>query len=195
MSSTTIVEIVDEPYLSRAREYRAQFTAAVAAWQALKNEFGASGIPGSLRGLNFSRGKQPAGWTVPKANGFSRPKNGHPDAARIAAMPRDPDKWAVFAGADIPDSLSYTTEHGSGSGAISSDWSGPPIGWVQERYFARIPDVRAAAEDHLKRCPSDTVPPEALAWDVPAGLVRISKAEYDLIVAQDAVDRERSKAA
>lgn len=190
--STTMVEIVGEPYLSRAIAYRDERARVVKAWVDLMNEFGASGVPHSLNGLNFEGGaKPPAGWTKPSAkNGFSRPKNGHPDEARLKAMPREPDRWAVFAGANIITCLSYKGPKGSGSGIIGSDWFGPPIGWTSKgRYFARLPDARGAAAERLRQHPEDEIDAASREWDPPPGLPRISRAQYDLLIAQDAVER------
>lgn len=189
------VRIVGEPFLSRVKDYRAKMDKCVAAWREFANERGAASIPGGLSGLNFS-GKAPDGWTKPqRKHGWSRPKDGHPDAAIMAALPQKPSSYDALGDAIIDD-LRHEGPNGSwGVGAIGHLFEGPIIGWAGDTYFAVIPDAKKAADDHLAAHPNHKITNGADKWTLPPGLVHISEAEHDLIVAEYKVAREQGRAA
>ena len=190
------VRIDGEPFLSRAKEYRAKRYAALEAWSAFAKEMGANSIPGGLRGLNFSR-KAPDGWTKPTGrDGYSKPKKGHPDVARIDALRAEhpmPSGTDVFGDA-ICWNLNWKGERGYGGGLIGLMFEAQ-IGWAGDTFYCLIPDAEAAVRQHREQYPEHTIEEPAASWRVPDGLTRLTEAEYDLAFAQAAVDEERAKSA
>jgi hypothetical protein len=177
------VKITGEPFLSRARAYREACFACHEAWEAFRKEKGADGIPGGYSGgLLFNR-SSPDGWTKPKGKlGFSYPKRGHEDAARISALPSRPRTFDVF-GDTVIHRISYETARGSGSGVISYQWE-PYILWVGDEFYARIPDAKSAANEHPYRDePGFRITNGASTWTLPEGLERVSEARVDLAIA------------
>lgn len=191
------VRVTGEPFLSRAEAYNAECLKCHEAWEAFKSEKGADGIPGSYSGgLLFNR-VAPDGWTKPKGKyGFSYPKRGHADNERIAALPTRPRTHDVFGDA-LLHHISYEYEDCTGSGSIGHQWE-PHIFWVGDACFARIPDAKAAADNHYyKDKPGFRITNGAGTWSLPDGLERISEARLDLIIAQHnlAVEERQALAA
>lgn len=200
MSETSArVRIDGEPYLSRAKAYRDAHFAHAVAWTEFAKSYGADGYPLHGRGLNFSHGKAPAGWTKPKSPSWhSHPKKGHPDEAVLAAFREQhpaPTTHDIFGGA-LCFNLSYDGPgQASGGGLIGFFINGAIVGWAGDVFTAIIPDAEVAVRSLKERQP-DAVPREpAASWRLPAGLTRITKAEDALIYAQAAVDAEREEAA
>lgn len=194
MKHEMYVKIVGEPFLSKARAYRDDLQACADKWRSFMDEMGASGVPHCLGGLNFD-GAAPKGWTKPtRKNGFSRPKDGHPDNERIAALPKRPRTYEVFGDSIIND-LSYKGQNGDrGSGGILFYWDGPWVGWAGDTFMACIPDAKAASDAHLAEHPDHEITSGADKWVLPQGLEQISRAEHDLIIAQYKVEQERKAA-
>lgn len=200
MSETSArVRIDGEPYLSRAKAYRDAYFEHAVAWTEFAKSYGADGYPRHGRGLNFSYGKAPDGWTKPKSPTWhSHPKKGHPDEVVLAAFKQQhpaPSTHAIF-GEDLCFDLSYDVPGGGwGGGGIGFFIDGAIVGWAGGIFTAIIPDAEAAVRSLKERQP-DAVPREpAASWRLPAGLTRITKAEDALIYAQAAVDAEREEAA
>jgi len=189
------VKLTGEPFLSRAEAYNADCIACHEAWGTFKVEKGADGIPGSYSGgLLFNR-SAPDGWTKPKGKyGFSSPKRGHADVARIESLPSRPRTFDIFGDA-VMHSVSYEYEDCTGSGSIGHQWE-PHIFWVGDDCYARIPDAKAAADNHYyKDKPGFRVTNGADKWELPSGLDRISEARLDLVIAQHNIAVEERAAA
>lgn len=199
MSNIAIVKIAGEPWLSRAREYRAQMIAFTKAYVDFGHAIGASGLPNGfpgerLRGLFFEKSPPPKDWTKPDRKGIASPKKGTAAAAAFAQLPVKPSSDFVFGDA-VVGSLSYDTPCGWGSGCIGYMIETASIGWVGDVLIARIPHAGRAAAEHLARHPDHTIRHGAADWVIPDGLVEISQAELDLLDAQHRVAREKAAAA
>jgi hypothetical protein len=197
MSNLAIVKIVGEPWLSRARDYRAQMIAFTKAYVDFAHALGASGLPNGfpgerLRGLFFEKSAPPKDWTKPDRKGLASPKKGSAAAAEFGKLPVKPSNGFVFGDA-IVCSLSYDTPDGGwGTGAIGYMIETCSIGWVGDVLIARIPHAGRAAAEHLARHPDHTIRHGAAEWTIPDGLVEISQAELDLLDAQHRVAREKA---
>src|SRR5690606_5224594 len=100
----------------------------------------------------------------------------------------------VFGDA-VLHSVSYEYDGAHGSGAIGYQWE-PYIMWVGEDCYARIPDAKAAADNHGYRDkPGFRITNGADTWTLPVGLERISEARLDLIIAQHNLAIEERRAA
>lgn len=191
---TTYVRIDGDPFLSRAKAYREKRQANLLAWSDACRAFGAIGIPSDLHGLNFGPNSPPEGWLKPRGKvGWSQPKKGHPDEDLLAALREArplPSPYAVY-GQAICENLNYEMPDGSTShGGIGRMWR-PHIGWAGDVFLGHIADAEAAVADLRERHPNAVILNGAATWTLPAGLTRISKAEYDLVFAQHAVEEER----
>lgn len=146
-----------------------------------------------LGGLLFEGCDAPQGWTKPaRKHRWSKPKPGHPDEAIMAALPRKPRSRDVF-GDTICENLNYEGPEGEwGGGCIGWFFDGPYVGWAGDTYFAVIPDAKKAADDHLAKHPGHKITSGADTWTLPKGLIHISEAEQDLIVAEYKVAQERA---
>ena len=194
---TTHVRIDGEPFLTLATAYREKRHASLIAWSDFAKGFGAVSIPESLSGLNFGHNKPPNGWLKPTGpNGYSRPKKGHPDLELFDVLRKDcpmPDGRDVYGDA-ICQNLNYELPDGSKRyGGIGRMW-GPHIGWAGDTFLGVIPDAEAAVADLLARYPDAKIMNGAAEWRMPAGLTRLTKAEYELIFAQHEVAQERAAA-
>jgi hypothetical protein len=192
MSEYEIYILIEgEPFLSNARKYRDEQEACHKAWRAFAQAKNAVAIAGGLSGLIFS-GKAPDGWKKPNRKGWSRPVKGHPDEMVMDALPKEPRSYDVF-GKVLCFDLNYRGPNGDrGFGHIGGFFFGPRMGWAGETFFAVIPDAKKAADDHLSKHPDHIITSGADKWVLPDGLIRISKAEADLIVAQYTVEREHA---
>lgn len=197
MSTTAIVKIIGEPWLSRAKEYRSQHEAFTRAWWDYGKRIGATGIGGAFSGhrpsVFFENGPAPVGWTKPDKSGRSMPKKGSEALAEYMELPAKPSTAGVF-GDRIMTDLSYDTPTGWGSGIIGHIIEPASIGWYGETIIALIPHAGRAAAEHLARHPDHTIRHGAAEWTPPDGVEEISKAELDLISAQHRVARERNAA-
>lgn len=199
MSNLVLVKIVGEPWLSRAREYRAQMIAFSKAYTDFAHSLGATGLPNAfpgqrMRGFFFEKAPPPAGWTKPDRKGFATPKKGSPAAEELMRLPERPSCRAVFGDAVICD-LAWDAPNGNwGSGGIGYIMEGYSIGWVGDDLIARIPHAGRAAAEHLAHHPDHSIRNGAADWVIPDGLVEISQAELDLLSAQHRVAMERSAA-
>lgn len=198
---STYVRIEGEPFLSRALAFRERRNAWRRAWSVFAEARGATGFVGNGRALVFAKGPPPEGWGRPSVKDqASRPKKGHPDVEAMeqlrAAQP-EPKGAEVYQDA-ICCNLSWTAPDGSsGSGSIGDlgiIFSGPSVGWVGDVFVGYVPDAEAAVRDHAQLHPEHRVEEPAASWRLPDGLIRISKAEYDLLIAEHTVAQERAAA-
>lgn len=195
----TYVRIVGEPFLSRAQAYRKQHGVWCDAWGAFAKERGADGVGLTGRHLSFKHTNPPEGWTRPIGKSrMSNPKKGHPDIEALAQLrersPR-PDARAVFGDAVVYD-VRWETANGDrgggGIGGFGMVLNGPWVGWVGDDYLGWVPDAEAAVRDFLAEHPDRVIASPAAEWILPPGLIRITEAEYELILAQHKVDEERA---
>lgn len=194
---TTYIRIDGEPFLSRAKAYREKRQAWHLAWSETAQGFGAVGISSDLNGLNFGHKAPPDGWLKPRGpHGWSAPKKGHPDRqvlADLRAKSPLPSEYEVYGNA-ICQNLNYELPDGSASfGAIGRLWR-PHVGWAGDVFLGQIPDAEAAVAGLRSRHPDAVITNDAAEWRLPAGLTRITKAEYDLVFAQHKVEEERKAA-
>lgn len=198
---TTFVGIVGEPFLSRAKVYREELRIWNDAWATFAKERGADSISRSGTALGFKNADQPAGWTRPAGpSRMSHPKKGHADIEVLAQLrecfPR-PDARFVF-GDEVPSNLNWETPAGGrgscGIGSMGMILNGPWVGWAGETYLGWMPDPAQAARDILVQYPDARVIGSAVDWTMPEGLIRITTAEYELILAQHKVFEERAAA-
>ncbi len=187
-----LVKIVGEPFRSRAAAYFRAYDAAFEAWAAFATRVGATSLTSPFGGVGFD-GRVPKGWVAVGRNGGARPRKGSPEAAEMAALPRQPSGHDVFAKAVIYD-LSYEGPDVRGSGAVGTMFFGPRLARAGEIWLAAIPHAGPAAAAHLARHPDHRILNGADGWTVPEGLVEISQAEMDFIVAEHNLRREREKA-
>lgn len=203
--SVTYVRIVGEPFLSRALEYRGRREAWYRAWWEFAKSKGASGFGSTGNDLSFVGREAPRGWTKPKGDSrFSHPKSGHQDVADFARMQREhkPPACRDVFGEDICYSVSWRSADGSeGSHGIadldnlSLVFEGAWVGWAGAVFIAKIPDAEAERQRYARSYPDRAFTGPAATWVMPSGLVRISEAEKDLIIAEHRVASERARAA
>ena len=198
---STYVRIAGEPFLGRARAYRDQRVSWQRAWSTFAESRGATGFVANGRALVFAKGNPPEGWgRLSARDQISRPKKGHPDIAameQLRAEQPEPKGSEVYQGA-VCCNLSWTDPDGSrccGSiGNISFAFAGPWVGWVGDVFVGYIPDAEAAVRYHLEHHPERRIEEPAASWRLPVGLIRITKAEYELLLAEHAVAQERAAA-
>lgn len=190
-----IVEVVGEPYLSRTAIYRAAYSAVHDAWLAWAVTQGGTPSSGYHAGLFFiGRGPtEPTQWRKTDRRGWACPKKGTPAADAMAKLPKKPRTWDMFP--DWPFDLSYTSPEGHGSGALGFMFDGPRIGWIGDRVFVVLPDPVYAREEHMRENPNHTVHEPVASWVFPpSGLVRLTEAEYNFIIAEHDLQAEKAKA-
>ncbi|GAB6842407.1 hypothetical protein HNR00_003615 [Methylorubrum rhodinum] len=202
--SITYVRIVGEPFLSRAREYRERQTARRRAiWEYAQSK-GATGFSTAGTDLCFKGRSPPKNWTKPKGeHGFSHPKVGTPEAGelqRLRSIHPQPVYRDVY-GDGLCEEISWEASDGSsGTWGIADGsnltlvFEGAWLGWAGDTFFGLIPDAEAERHRYATKHPERTVVGPAATWTLPEGLVRITKAEMDLIVAEHRVAEERAKA-
>ncbi|HIV77313.1 MAG TPA: hypothetical protein H9899_07295 [Candidatus Sphingomonas excrementigallinarum] len=122
-----------------------------------------------------------------------RSENGKTIAAEMKEMEGLPvdDEFCDRFG--FPHSLSYETESGAGS-MLTAAYSitTAHIGWSSETVFwVALPDIEAIRAEYAARGETVTTP----AWEVPEGMIPLTRAHYDLAFAQAEVDRLEKKAA
>lgn len=196
---TTFVRIDGEPFLSRALAYREQREVWREIWGAFCKGRGADGVNASGRALSFKTGRPPEGWTRPERSArISRPKKDHPDLVVMADLRErfpHPDARSVF-GNEVAFDIKWGQPDGAsggfGLGGFSMILNGPHLGWAGDVFLGWIPDAEAAARDHLAEHPEHRIVGAAAGWTMPAGLTRLSEAEYALIFAQHKVAEERA---
>jgi hypothetical protein len=187
-----IVEITGEPYLSRALAYKAEYEAAAQVWSAFSKKHGASGF--NYQGLTFDQ-PPPTGWTKPSGlHKISRPKKNTDAATEMANLPRPPQGWSVFPTNEIPYVYSYEApEDIRGSSTVGFFFFGGHVGWTSKgRFICAIPHVAREIAAHKEIYPNATYGEGQEKWRVPDGLREISKAEADLIFAQDRFEQEQT---
>lgn len=195
----TYVRIDGEPFLGRAKAYREAMTAYRRAWSAFAQSKGGTGYCQTGRSIVFSPGKQPEGWTKPNGQGLSHPKVKHPDLAdfeRMRAEHPRPSSRDVYGDA-VCFNASYETDKGTGSlglGGFGMIINGPHVGWAGDTFLGHIPDAEAFVRDFAERHPEKRIVGPAATWTLPAGLTRLTDAEYALIFAEYKVSEERAAA-
>lgn len=109
---------------------------------------------------------------------------------RLAALKPDPGSVAKAEG--FLHHLSYTSEEGGSGwttiGGHHYEWAQPLWAGMSQPIVLYVPDAAAAIERLKARPDVQSVDPES--WAVPDGYERISKARYDLMVAQHQVELE-----
>lgn len=196
---TTYIRIDGEPFLSRAKAYREKRHAWRLAWSQFAESKGATGFSQDGHFLVFGKAPPPAGWTKADHRGMSHPKAKHPDAAELKRMraehPR-PNTRDVYGDA-VCFNAQYEEDKGQGAfglGGFGMMLNGPHVGWAGDTFLGNIPDAEAFARDYAARRPEKRIVGLAATWRLPAGLTRITKAEYDLVFAQYEVEEERKAA-
>ena len=195
----TYVRIDGEPFLSRAKAYREAKAAWHLAWGSFAESKGATGFSLSGRQLVFGKGGPPEGWTKPDRRNLSHPKARHPDLADFERMRADhpqPEARGVYGDA-ICLNASYEEDKGSGSfglGGFGIIINGPHVGWAGDIFLGHIPDAEAFVRDYAEKHPERRIVGPAATWVLPAGLTRITLAEYELIFAQHKVAQEQAQA-
>lgn len=195
----TYVRIDGEPFLGRAKAYREEVAAWRQAWGAFAKSKGGTGYCQTGRSLAFSTGKQPEGWTKPDRQGLSHPKAKHPDLAdfeRMRAQHPRPSTREVF-GDSVCFNAEYETDKGKGSfglGGFGMIINGPHVGWAGDTFLGCIPDAEAFVRHYAELYPEKRIIGPAATWTLPAGLTRLTDAEYALIFAEYKVSEERAAA-
>lgn len=155
----------------------------------------------NARSLSFKNADPPAGWTRPTGpSRMSHPNKGHVDVQALAELrerfPR-PDARFVF-GDEVPSNLSWEMPAGGrgscGIGSMGMILNGPWVGRAGDTYLGWMPDPEVAARAILAQYPDARVVGPAADWTMPEGLIRITEAEYGLILAQHKVLKERTAA-
>jgi len=198
----TYIKITGEPFLSRAREYRERRDVWMRAWLDYAKRKGAESFAENGRELGFKPGKQPEGWTKPRGkHGYSHPKKRHRDEAEMASMRRAWPKLKVsdVYGDAVLRNFSWEdpagkTVAGYAIGGFDLVINGPWVGWAGDTFLGHIPDPEAAVRAHREEHPGDRILEPAASWTLPAGLERITQAEYELVYAQWKVEEERRAA-
>lgn len=154
---------------------------------------------GVLHSVVFTRGAVPDGWTKPdRKHGVSYPKKGTPMAARFAAQVGYPDPAKVISDElGIPVDVDYTRGNGWHGSRCIGDNPFRPCGWLYcsgEGPFALfapdvVREVKALTEEGY------TVEGVAASFTgVIEGCRRIEDEEWDIVVAQHALQSKRENA-
>jgi hypothetical protein len=191
MHEAMTVRIDGEPFLSRARDYRAQYDVVRRAWIEFGEKIGGRPSTRYSGGLFFDR-KPPEGWAKRDRKGWSYPKQRSAAAVELAALPKLPSARTVFGDA-IVESYHYKSPNGEGAGAIGFFFDGVRLGWAGDTFTAVIPDPRAAARNILRDDPDAIICRPVLDWTLAPGLTEITEAERQLIFAQYRVAAEREQ--
>ncbi len=196
---STYVRIDGEPFLSRAKAYREKRQAWHLAWSQFAASKGATGFSQSGRELVFGKSPPPEGWTRPDKHNLSHPKAKHADVADFERMRSEypqPKTRDVYGDAVCFDAQ-YEDDEGKGSfglGGFGILLNGPHVGWAGDTFLGHIPDAESFVRDYTAERPGRRIVGPAATWTLPAGLTRITDAEYALIFAQHKVEEERQAA-
>ena len=120
-------------------------------------------------------------------------KKGDGVRAEIAALPKQPNHHEVASEIGHPEQIKWKCEHGQGFSMMGRSWNPVFLGWAGETFIisgANADKFVAETRRHHPGC-------EILGgeWTPPSGLRQITKAESDLIYAQEKVKEEKEKAA
>lgn len=193
------VRVVGDPYIARARAYKAALILAEETWSKFARDRGATHYSGMhyLETLTFvNSAARPKGWGRPNRNGRSRPlptKEGKAESVEIHKLPQKPNPWDVFPEKEVPFQLNWRESKKSyGGGGFTNRWA-PIVLWAGGAFYGLIPDVASAAREFLTAHPKGSVEDGAEIWTIPAGLERISEARYEYEVAQYRLEREEAE--
>lgn len=140
---------------------------------------------GVFYSAQFKRGQPiPAGWTKPDSKGSSRPKKGSEWAAKLKTQVGYVNAEHLIVEAfDIPTSLGYANEGGSGWCLLGLPFSGSGFLWLSEEgpYAMWTPDVPACVKS--REAEGCTVEEPAASFKLEFdGCRRIEKEEWEILV-------------
>lgn len=201
LPETVYILIEGNPFLPAAKAYREAEIEFRRAWAEFGRSMGATGVPACFvgsrpSGLVFDKDR-PAGWLTPaKGSNTSRPSKRN-DAARkiMADLPTRPRPDKVFGDSMTAEVVSEGPHGRQYHGFIGLLVEGPLVGWVGDNFFALIPHAGNAAANAKAKSPDIMITNGADKWTVPLGLIEVSKAEIDLLIAEHAAAAERASRA
>jgi hypothetical protein len=154
---------------------------------------------GVMTSVVFNRGEVPEGWTKPdRKHGVSRPKIGSPTAARFAAQVGYPDPAKVISTElGIPIDVNYSSADGGQGSKFIGGSPFRPCGWLYcsgDGPFALFaPDVVGEVKALTDK--GYTVKGDAASFTgAVEGCRRIEHEEWDIVVAQHALQAKRENA-
>ena len=199
MADRMYLVVEGEPFLSVCREWKRRYLEAKNAAFVFAHSMGAQGyFPGFHDELVALTPVDPVpeGWKIERKRGTSRmvpkPKQAGEVArqaiATLRAFPRDEELREMVG---HPCEVRYRGANGTGFQCIGHMMHPVQLTWHdRETLFLVVPDPVPVINDIRERDPSATI--EVGEWTPPAGLCRITEAEFDLHKAQAAVARERA---
>lgn len=202
------LRVVSGPILAVCEDWRKRVLAIQRARFDFAKSFGAEGYcvgaRGAMLGLVAPTGlPAPPGWQWKHRKGSERsilrPTPGAAGAevrAQMCALPDEPWLSGIAYAIGVPDRYQFTRP---GSDDVHKGWIAPhaldpvQLFWGHgPTLMIQCPDVAAQLAALRDEHPDWSITPRG--WEIPAGLEIITKAEKDLILAQEAVDKERAMA-
>ena len=199
ISDTLHLVVEAEPFLSVCRAWRARYDEAQNTAYAFCKKHGSDGFFPDIGGDLYAITTQPSvpeGWSIKRSKRVAardklvpaKGPKGDAIRAEIDALPKHPRHHEIAAAMSHPCQLSYEYEGGSGCGVMGYAFDPVKLGWAGETLIILAPNadyyVQQKREDH----PGCTITQGE--WTIPDGLRLITKAQKDLIYAQEAVASE-----
>jgi len=167
-----IVVIEDEPFITKAFDFREYLHFVTEAWEAFRDEYGAYSYSPNGAGLYFN-GNSPEGWTKCEGrHGFAKPKRDTEAFETLNALPHIPKAWDVFGESLIYD-ITYEVDGEKHCVFISDLWDGPIVDWGPEGLYASIPDLNTAVQELKAQFPDAIILGDAENWSLPRGLRKV----------------------
>lgn len=172
LENTIYVDVVGEPFLSRAQAHKAKYEAAMSQWQEFVGNYGALGVAPGCNGLIFENNAPDEDWTrIVARSGFSRPKPGTLPYYQMQMLPGIPKAWDVF-GDQLLYEIPFDVAGQERVFPVCELWDGPQLIWDDEVILALIPDPKSSAEQIMLRFPNAKILNCAETWSIPEGLVK-----------------------
>lgn len=204
MAHVQFLKVIDEPFLSFSRSWRKAYEDAHAAYAEFAKERGAASyfthaIEGFLIALTVVD-PLPPGWKHAKGLRVGHaprivPKSSdeNPEWHAMAALPRPMGRHEIQKITGIPSQLSYKYgEQGWHGKSLGTPFAEFQMLWVGETFVIYAPDYNEYVRQALREHPDAAI--ETLSkWVLPAGLERITQAQWELIAAQHRVQQEAAQ--
>lgn len=192
------LKVVGEPFLSFCQDWQKRYYTYMRACQELAEKWGATGfftgsLDGTITGL-VPVDPVPKGWKLYQKRASDRlrmiPIKGHDP---YKDLPPRPTMREVQAITGIPTNLSYEySEDHYGSRGVGNVFFEFQLLWLSTDLFVILaPDFNAELEKEKKDHPGAKLTPGE-PWVMPEGLERITKARWDLMLAQHRVNEEEA---
>jgi len=167
-----IVVIEDEPFITKAFDFREHLQYATEAWEDFRDQYGAYSYSPNGAGLYFN-GDSPEGWTkIEGRHGFAKPKRDTQAFDELSDLPSIPKAWDVFGESLIYD-ISYELDGQTHCVFISDLWDGPVVDWGPDGLHAVIPNPSAAVHELKTKFPEAVIIGNAETWTLPKGLRQV----------------------